>query len=76
MKKALLILTMVCALPISSLHARWFSNSEAESDSTPQAQAQAYVDSAKKWGLAALACPVIGVAYTVAPLYLLQVAVT
>ncbi len=68
MKKALLTLTMICAMPISSLNAGWFSNSEAESDSTPQAQAQAYVDSAKKWGFAAVASPVIGLVCAVATL--------
>ena len=68
MKKALLTLTMVCALPISSLHAGYFSSPDYDDESDPskvsashyskskaQAQAQAYVDSAKKWGLAALA---------------------
>ncbi len=62
MKKALILtVTMICALPISSLNAGEPSKFKAE-------QSQAYVDSAKKWGLAAIACPVIGLVCAVATL--------
>ena len=68
MKKALLTLTMVCALPISSLNAGWFGSNAESHNSTPQAQAKSYVDSAKKWGLAAVASPAIGLVYAMATL--------
>ena len=56
MKKALLTLTMVCALPITSLHAGWgdYIPTTWKKEGT-QAEKDALINSAKKWGCGAVA---------------------